>query len=54
VRQVLATTPAQVLDLDTDAARWHEQPAQNLLRSGVTPAHLAYVIYTSGSTDGTT
>ncbi|SDT16311.1 amino acid adenylation domain-containing protein [Pseudomonas asplenii] len=47
----LASKP-RLLDLETDATRWAERPADNLdpQEQGLTPHHLAYVIYTSGST----
>ncbi|WP_273826187.1 non-ribosomal peptide synthetase [Pseudomonas asplenii] len=47
----LASKP-RLLDLEVDATRWAERPADNLdpQEQGLTPNHLAYVIYTSGST----
>ncbi|MDK2126024.1 non-ribosomal peptide synthetase [Parachitinimonas caeni] len=43
-----ATAPT-VIDLQTDAALWTQQPAHDLPDT-TQPEHLAYVIYTSGST----
>ncbi|QXI25592.1 non-ribosomal peptide synthetase [Pseudomonas vanderleydeniana] len=42
----------RLLDLEADATRWAERPAENLNpeEQGLTAHHLAYVIYTSGST----
>jgi amino acid adenylation domain-containing protein len=47
----LAQRPS-ILDLETDAHQWAEQPGTNLdpAAAGLMPCHLAYVIYTSGST----
>ena len=43
---------ASLIDLDTDAWSWENQPETNPdpASIGLTPQHLAYVIYTSGST----
>ena len=43
---------AQVIDVDTDGARWADAPVDDLdaRQVGVAPHHLAYIIYTSGST----
>ncbi|RPA01073.1 non-ribosomal peptide synthetase [Burkholderia pseudomallei] len=39
-----------VIDLETDALRWHEMPPTNPEVASQHVHHLAYVIYTSGST----
>jgi len=46
------TADCTIIDMDTDAFQWENEPETNPDRSGVglTPNHLAYVIYTSGST----
>ncbi|NOT87548.1 MAG: amino acid adenylation domain-containing protein [Lysobacter sp.] len=54
MQSVLATTETApvVIDRETDAASWAEQPAEAPTpeTTGLTAEHLAYVIYTSGST----
>ncbi|MES2937943.1 MAG: amino acid adenylation domain-containing protein [Pseudomonadota bacterium] len=49
VPDALRHADVPTLDLDTDAAQWADQPADNPA-CGVRPDHLAYVLYTSGST----
>ncbi|MET1077655.1 MAG: amino acid adenylation domain-containing protein [Pseudomonas sp.] len=44
------STPPRVLDLQTDATRWAERPAENPQVPGLSARNLAYIIYTSGST----
>jgi amino acid adenylation domain-containing protein len=39
-----------LIDLQADAAAWHEQPSTAPEQTGLRPDHLAYVIFTSGST----
>ncbi|MBO4210278.1 non-ribosomal peptide synthetase, partial [Micromonospora echinofusca] len=46
----LAGTDVDVVDLDRDAARWADLPADPPVVDGLTARHLAYVIYTSGTT----